>query len=85
MGAGGAAAAKGGRRRRKGKGKPAQGSASGEPQHTPSPHLLVRDGKAAGERMHRFYKANGVRSLPHVQVFFGSVLQPEALDASEYL
>ena len=35
--------------------------------------------------MHRFYKANGVRSLPHVQVFFGSVLQPEALDASEYL
>ena len=35
---------------------------------------LVRNGKAAGERMFKHYKAHGVKSLPHVEVYRGSEL-----------
>ena len=35
---------------------------------------LVRNGKAAGERMFKHYKAHGVTSLPHVEVYRGAEL-----------
>ena len=35
---------------------------------------LVRDGKAAGERMNRHYKRRGVRTMPFIEVFVGSSL-----------
>ena len=41
---------------------------------------LVRDGKAAGERMYKHYKARGVREMPLFEVFVGSELV-ERLDA----
>ena len=41
---------------------------------------LVRNGKAAGERMYRHYKARGCSSMPFFEVFKGSQLL-EALDA----
>ena len=42
---------------------------------------LVRDGKAAGERMYRHYKARRVSTMPLLEVFVGSELV-ERLDAS---
>ena len=42
---------------------------------------LVRNGKAAGERMHRHYKARGVRTMPFLEVFDGGELVDQ-LDAS---
>ena len=41
---------------------------------------LVRNGKAAGERMYRHYKARGVRTMPLLEVFAGSELV-DRLDA----
>ena len=43
---------------------------------------LVRNGKAAGERMHRHYKARGVRTMPFLEVFDGAELVAQ-MDASE--
>mmetsp|Transcript_15619 Transcript_15619/g.31554 ORF Transcript_15619/g.31554 Transcript_15619/m.31554 type:complete len:88 (+) Transcript_15619:446-709(+) len=42
---------------------------------------LVRNGKAAGERMNRHYKARGVRTLPYFEVFDGANII-DRLDAS---
>ena len=41
---------------------------------------LVRNGKAAGERMFRHYKARGVVSMPFFEVFVGAELV-DTLDA----
>ena len=42
---------------------------------------LVRNGKAAGERMNRHYKARGVRTLPYFEVYDGANIVDQ-LDAS---
>jgi len=33
---------------------------------------LARDGKAAGERMYRFFKSRGIKEMPYVEVYAGS-------------
>ena len=46
---------------------------------------LVRNGKAAGERMNRFFKERGINQMPYVEIFLGSecieteVVPPSAL------
>ena len=42
---------------------------------------LVRNGKAAGERMYRHYRARGVKTMPFIEVFIGAKLV-ERIDAS---
>jgi thiol-disulfide isomerase/thioredoxin len=50
---------------------------------------LVRDGKAAGERVNRFFKEKGVKLMPYVEVYIGSelfeseVVPPSAVDVFE--
>ena len=33
---------------------------------------LARDGKAAGERMYRFFKSRGIKEMPYIEVYAGS-------------
>ena len=50
---------------------------------------LIRNGKAAGERMNAFFKEHGVRSMPYVEIFVGSqrveteTVPPSALERFE--
>ena len=50
---------------------------------------LVRNGKAAGERMNRFFKERGVKLMPYIEIYYGSecidteVVPPSALASFE--
>jgi thiol-disulfide isomerase/thioredoxin len=50
---------------------------------------LMRDGKATGERMNRFFKEKGVKLLPYIEIYVGStcvdteVVPPSALKRFE--
>ena len=41
---------------------------------------LVRNGKAAGERMAKFFKARNVTAMPYVEVYVGSTLVEAAVE-----
>lgn len=47
---------------------------------------LARDGKAAGERMNRFFKERQIKQMPYIEVFYGKelvdteVVPPSAID-----
>ena len=48
---------------------------------------LARDGKAAGERMNKFFKERQIKQMPYIEVFYGKelvdteVVPPSAVDA----
>ena len=47
---------------------------------------LARDGKAAGERMNKFFKERQIKQMPYIEVFYGKelvdteVVPPSAID-----
>ena len=44
---------------------------------------LVRNGKAAGERMKEFYQARGIKAMPYVEIFIGQeCVETEVVPAS---
>lgn len=50
---------------------------------------LVRNGKVAGERMNAFFKDRGIKTMPYIEIYYGSklieseVVPPRALDRFE--
>ena len=43
---------------------------------------LIRNGKAAGERMCRFFKERNVTAMPHIEVYVGSTCVEAAIEAT---